>query len=432
MFYIIEKQSQLSQLSFGDCFVRFIPNNSNFHPALTNVSLVYVRPIEGRKGYVLCVNHNESLLLGWDIVQEWLLTNTGSLWVLNKKQSMHWFPHGEKLYDVNLINPVDLDKISNKECIDYYYKKYPNLPNINALIPISKHYEESELIFGMVQNTIKNFEPNDQFNFQNSYTSDVFYRIEKNGVKVDKNCFISYYRDKLHFPEFNLFKGKIYSQYNLYNVTSRPSNVYNSINFAALNKENGERQCYIPENDRFIEIDFQGYHPRLIGELIGFDFPEYKNTYEYLGWILGVSKQEAKELTFKQLYGGVFKEYQHLEFFQKVQAYVQKQWNLFNNQGYIETPISKYRFEKDKLDEMNPQKLFNYTLQNLETSTNIQILLKIHKILAGKNTKIVLYTYDSFLLDWDEDEVEELEAIKNIFKELNLSIKINRGRNYDF
>ena len=81
---------------------------------------------------------------------------------------------------------------------------------------------------------------------------------------------------------------------------------------------------------------------------------------------------------------------------------------------------------------MNPQKLFNYTLQNLETSTNIQILLKIHKILTGKNTKIVLYTYDSFLLDWDEDEVEELEAIKNIFKELNLSIKINRGRNYDF
>ena len=81
---------------------------------------------------------------------------------------------------------------------------------------------------------------------------------------------------------------------------------------------------------------------------------------------------------------------------------------------------------------MNPQKLFNYILQNLETSTNIQILLKIHKILAGKNTKIILYTYDSFLLDWDEDEVEELETIKNIFKELNLLIKINRGRNYDF
>jgi hypothetical protein len=36
------------------------------------------------------------------------------------------------------------------------------------------------------------------------------------------------------------------------------------------------------------------------------------------------------------------------------------------------------------------------------------------------------------LLDWDEDEEEELEAIKNIFKELKLSIKINGGTDYDF
>lgn len=423
MFYIIEKQSQLSQLSFGDCFVRFIPNNSNFHPTLTNVSLVYVRPIEGRKGYVLCVNHNESLSLGWDIVQEWLLTNTGSLWVLNKKQSMHWFPHGEKLYDVNLINPVDLDKISNKECIDYYYKKYPNLPNINALIPISKHYEESELIFGMVQNTIKNFEPNDQFNFQNSYTSDVFYRIEKNGVKVDKNCFISYYRDKLHFPEFNLFKGKIYSQYNLYNVTSRPSNVYNSINFAALNKENGERQCYIPENDRFIEIDFQGYHPRLIGELIGFDFPEYKNTYEYLGWILGVSKQEAKELTFKQLYGGVWEEYKDKPFFKNVASFTQCVWLEYQAKGLYST--DNKIFIQDK--EMTPSKLFNYIVQSYETSTNVKLLKSVLSFLEDKKTKLVLYTYDAFLFDYSEEDGDILTQITNL---LQYPVGIKQGKTY--
>jgi hypothetical protein len=43
-----------------------------------------------------------------------------------------------------------------------------------------------------------------------------------------------------------------------------------------------------------------------------------------------------------------------------------------------------------------------------------------------------MYTYDSFLLDWDEDEEQELEQIKNIFKEMKLSIKINGGKNYDF
>jgi hypothetical protein len=68
----------------------------------------------------------------------------------------------------------------------------------------------------------------------------------------------------------------------------------------------------------------------------------------------------------------------------------------------------------------------------METSINIQILLKIHKILLGKYSKVVLYTYDSFLIDWDEDEEDELEQIKDIFKEMNLSIKINRGKNYDF
>ena len=53
---------------------------------------------------------------------------------------------------------------------------------------------------------------------------------------------------------------------------------------------------------------------------------------------------------------------------------------------------------------MNPQKLFNYVLQNLETSTNVLILWDIFCLLKGKKTKLVLYTYDSFLLDVAEDE----------------------------
>ena len=66
--------------------------------------------------------------------------------------------------------------------------------------------------------------------------------------------------------------------------------------------------CYQPENDMFIEMDFQGYHPRLIGEMVNWHFPNDKNTYEMLGQLLGVTQQEAKELTFKQLYGGVFEQ----------------------------------------------------------------------------------------------------------------------------
>ena len=155
----------------------------------------------------------------------------------------------------------------------------------------------------------------------------------------------------------------------------------------------------------------------MAADLVGYDFGD-QDIHQMFADMYGVSYKESKELTFKQLYGGVFKEYEHLEFFQKVTEYTNNNWELFQSQGYLDAPVSGYRFESSKLENMNPQKLFNYVLQNLETSTNIQILLKIHKILAGKNTKIVLYTYDSFLLDWDEDEEEELEQIKNILKQL--------------
>jgi hypothetical protein len=88
-------------------------------------------------------------------------------------------------------------------------------------------------------------------------------------------------------------------------------------------------------------------------------------------------------------------------------------------------------FKASELENMNPQKLFNYMLQNVETSTNVCILMAIHKLLRGKNTKLVLYTYDSFLFDYDESE-NLMEDIKEIFKNKQLQIKIGYGTSYDF
>jgi len=391
MFYIIEKSEQLTQLGpFEDCFVNFVPENDNYHPALTNLSLIYIRPLNGRKGYMLCLNHNESLNLDKQEVFDWLLNNTERLWLLDKKDALHWFPYNDKLFDAHLLDFVDLTQTLGNACISYYYSSYKHLPNVNCLIPISKHFEESEAIFNATLPTIRKYTLlNTQFQFQNFRTAYVFYQIEKNGVKVDKNCFIDFYQDKLQYPQYNLFKGKVYTRYNLHTTTSRPSNTFNGTNYAALNKDNGERICYKPENDMFIEFDFQGYHPRLIGELVGFEFPKDRNTYEYLGEILGVSQQEAKELTFKQLYGGVWAEYQYKPFFRN--------------------------------------KLFNYIVQSTETSTNVELLELVLSHLKGKNTKLVLYTYDAFLFDYDKDEKGLLEELTKI---LQYPVTIKRGKSY--
>jgi phage pi2 protein 07 len=94
-------------------------------------------------------------------------------------------------------------------------------------------------------------------------------------------------------------------------------------------------------------------------------------------------------------------------------------------------PISGYCFEKDKLENMNPQKLFNYMLQCTETASNVLMLLKIHKLLRGKNTKIVLYTYDSFLFQMGKNEDYLIKEIKQIFDYHGFSVKAKKGLNYN-
>jgi hypothetical protein len=164
--------------------------------------------------------------------------------------------------------------------------------------------------------------------------------------------------------------------------------------------------------------------------LIDFDFGD-DDIHKTFASMYGVDYKKAKELTFKQLYGGVFKEYEHLEYFKKIKLYIDELWDNFTENGWIESPISGYQFNEDELDNMNPQKLFNYVLQNLETATNIRILIELHKLLRGKKSKIVLYTYDSFLFDLDESE-DLTKEIEQVFKKYKVNVKNSYGRNYDF
>jgi hypothetical protein len=264
---------------------------------------------------------------------------------------------------------------------------------------------------------------NEAFSFQNDRTTDIFYHIEKNGIKVDKNCFIDYYEGKLANPQFNLNRSKIYTQYNLYTTTSRPSNTFNSINFAALNKDNSERMCYRPENDKFIELDFQGYHPRLIGEMIGFNFSKDKNTYDVLGELLGVTQQEAKELTFKQLYGGVWSEYQNKPFFKDVNMFIDGMWDEYQYGGKYITENKIFMPDA----EMTRSKLFNYIVQSKETSTNVELLELVFSLLEGKKTKLVLYTYDAFLFDYSNEDKGLIQEIINM---LGYPVNVKQGKTY--
>ena len=107
-------------------------------------------------------------------------------------------------------------------------------------------------------------------------------------------------------------------------------------------------------------------------------------------------------------------------------------WARFQGDGYVECPISKHIYKQEDLDDMKPQKLLNYILQNLETATNVRILWEIFKLLKGCKTKLILYTYDSFLFDLDKKDKQTIIQIQEIFKKHKLQTKFNYGTTYDF
>ena len=94
--------------------------------------------------------------------------------------------------------------------------------------------------------------------------------------------------------------GMVYSEYNIFTSTGRPSNRFGGTNFAALNKKDGSRKPYVSryKNGVLVEMDYDAYHLRLIGELIGYDFPK-GSVHEHMAEFFGVDYEESKKLSFQ-------------------------------------------------------------------------------------------------------------------------------------
>jgi hypothetical protein len=419
MFYIVETNKQLDELfnaGYDKVFIEPILYNDNVHPALNHVSLLYIKPFND-KGYMLCLNHSEALKLNKTPITN-LLASFREIYVRDRKTFIYFFPL-KNLIDISFYTPEHIEPTTSAH--EFFYQKHGDKDNINTIIPLVKHYEKCELIF----DKIKNYCLTDNIKFNNKLTS-VFFAIERNGIKINKKQLDKHF--ELNHENFSIKDDTIYTQYNLYTTTGRPSNSFNSINFAALAKDNGCRKAFIPKNDKFIEIDMTAYHPTLAAQLIGYDFKD-ETPYQYFAREAEIELSEAKTLMFRQLYGGIYNEYKYIDYFQLIEEYTNKLWLEYTTNNFIICPTSGHKLSGD-IKDINPQKLFNYLLQNLETSTNVCIIWEVIKLLKNKTTKIVLYTYDSILLDYsNEDNI--LDEIKEVFKKYNLKIKLTKGDNYD-
>jgi hypothetical protein len=404
----IEHIETICQIKHSEVYVDVIPCSHNLHPVENSVCAIYFKPLKDTKGYIIAINHSETINFELEEIER-VLNSFGKIYVRDRKEFLHYFPIKNSYHP----SPSPYTYIPQlTQAHHQLYNRYPEIQNLNTIVPIVKHYEVCE----------QNY-----FNYKMEYNpfynkaALVFNQLEQAGIKVDQTLFEQHFNKEAN--------ELIYTQYNLNTLTTRPSNAFGGINFSALNKDNEERKCFIPRNDIFIEMDISAYHPSIIANLLNYTF-DSSDVHGSFAKMYGVDYAKAKEITFKQIYGGVWKEYQELPFFKKVIAYTDDLWDTFNYGGYIECPISKHKFVKSEMENMNPQKLLNYLLQNLETSQNILILWDIFKILKGKNTKLVLYVYDSFLFDYDKDEPDVMLEILGIFNKYNLQVKTKDGKNY--
>jgi predicted glycosyl hydrolase (DUF1957 family) len=83
---------------------------------------------------------------------------------------------------------------------------------------------------------------------------------------------------------------------------------------------------------------------------------------------------------------------------------------------------------------MNKNKLFNYLIQLTETENNMRMLTDLisHLKEFKYESKLVLYSYDSFLFDFNmNDGTRFLNAVKSIIEQLGkYPTKVSKGTNY--
>ena len=413
---IIEKDNQLDDFLLEnqnkDCFLIPILSDVNRHPLENTLCAVYVKIIDGNEG-LLCFNHGETLKLSLEKVLT--LDKLGRKFVRDKKQLNH-IVKLEDVVDVNLQyymsknEPLDWDELSTNTH-DYFYRVMWKMKNTNRIIPILKHLE---LCREQVEILERYFNLPIHEEYNNEIIDSLSF-IESSGLRKDDEM--------------------VYSEYNLFTSTGRPSNRFGGINFAALNKKDESRKPYTSrfQDGILVEFDYDAYHLRLIGHILDYQFPK-GSVHEHMSEFYGdVDYETSKSTSFQYLYGRIPQQVIDTNpFFSRVNKYIGKIWGKFKTQQFIESDIYNKRIYRKNLSAMNRNKLFNYMIQLLETENNMKVMSELIPFLKDKQSKLILYSYDSFLFDFKlTDGLDFLKGVKEILEQDGVfPTKSSKGLNY--
>lgn len=404
--------------SSDQVYINTISSSDTYHPELTSLVGLYVNILNKNLSYVIPIDHSEKID---NITTEEIVNKLGKvkeLYCIDKKTILYFLPL-KNLRDVKFgTGNFDLPVSSY---FTWIYSKNRDYIEINKIIPLEKHLERHDEEVRIIRQKIDQLRWEEGEEFFNSIACPVFNLIERHGLRIIYKPFLELF--KPNSPDLNIKDNVVYTFYNLYNITSRPTNAFNSINFLAIPKKPEYRRCIIPQFDTFVEFDFDGYHLRLIAEQVGYELTGESAHTQIGKLLLGVEDltqeqyAEVKQINFQAIYGNTPEQYKNFTFFKLVEEWIHKLWVEFSTNGSVYSPYSNKRFDSS-IEGLYPKKLFNYMIQSMETGRNILALKNTLQYLKDKKTKIALYTYDSVLFDFClEDGKQTLLDLENILGE---------------
>lgn len=307
------------------------------------------------------------------------------------------------------------------------HNQFWNVRDVNRLIPLTTWA------------SILKTRAVNQWNVVNAVTQNQTYQniremiqtlrqIENAGLCVNRELVSEHFEKKTLRSFKNNF---VYSEYNPYTLTGRPSNRFGGINFSALNKSDGSRDVFVSryENGLLVQIDFEAYHLRLVANDFNIHLPntslhtELAKVYFNTETITDELYADSKRKTFEIMYGMSDETY-GIDLFKRI-VEIRKAYASATGTLMLPSGMTVDVFEP------NPSKLFNYYVQSLEVVKTVPKLQQIINLLKNTNNHLVLYTYDSILLDMEAFDARLVQAIVSILEEdKKFPVRVYSGTTY--
>lgn len=423
-------------VKYSKIYLKLITRHNNHHNVCNEVIAAFIyNIIDGTKQYYNFKHGDLPIDCTFEYFKQILLEHNPIVNVNNKKTNKYWL-NELNLIDTNLFGFVENNEILeeiNNATVDFIKYGHQNLNNFNLVLPYAIH---QQVFDGEVDQVLDLLDkPTDSycFKFFNNVITDTLYEVEKTGIRIDEDTFKHHFKSKT-------YDGFVYTNYNIYNPTGRPSNAYDGINYVALKKDDGSRASFVSryENGYLMMVDFTGFHPYIVANLIKYEVPHNETIYEHLAKyyyntdiITSELISKAKKLTMVNLYGQINDQYINIEYFEKTEKLKNFYWDKFVKNGYVTTPIYKRKITNKHIVDANKNKLFAYIIQAAETEYGMDRLQACLKFTKTKEILPILYNYDAILFDVGNVDQSVIVDLIEIIKNKRFKVKVYKGNNYN-